>query len=148
MNKLSKHFGPNNGAIDEVRKAIRKKNWQWAWLLIEKRKHSWFVIARVFWKKRKLNTIQELDITDTPQDEWLHNRIYILMAQDKAILLSKGEWINDRMMDAVQKLICDEIGPRLLFRQCLTPKRKLLSYTELFPKSMFNFFTMVAILGF
>ena len=70
MNKLSKHFGPNSGAIDDVRKAIGKKNWRSAWLLIEKRKYNWFVIGRVFWKKRKLNTIQDLGIiTDTPQDE-------------------------------------------------------------------------------
>ena len=68
VNKLSKHFGPNRGAIDDVRKAIGKKNWRSACLLIEKRKYNWFVIGRVFWKKRKLNTIQDLDIiTDTPQ---------------------------------------------------------------------------------
>ena len=70
VNKLSKHLGPNSGAIDDVRKAIGKKNWQSAWLLIEKRKYNWFVLGRVFWKKRKLNKIQDLDIiTDTPQDE-------------------------------------------------------------------------------
>ena len=110
VDKLSNHFGPNSGAIDDVRKAIGKKNWRSAWLLIEKRKYNWFVIGRVFWKKRKLNTIQDLDIiTDTTQYEWLHNRVYILMEQDKAILLSKDEWLNDHIMDAAQKLICEEI---------------------------------------
>ena len=126
VNKLSKHFGPNSGTIDDVRKAIGKKNWRSAWLLIEKRKYNWFVIGRVFWKKRKLNTIQDLDIiTDTPQDEWLHNRIYILMEQDKAILLSKDEWLNDRIMDPAQKLICEEIGTTSTFQTVLNSQKKV-----------------------
>ena len=49
VNKLSRHFGFNSGAIDDVSKAIGNKNWRTAWLLIEKRKYSWFVIDRVFW---------------------------------------------------------------------------------------------------
>ena len=53
-NKLSKHFGPNSGAIDDVRKAIGKKNWRSAWLLIEKRKYNWFVTGRVFWNKKEV----------------------------------------------------------------------------------------------
>ena len=126
MNKLSKHFGPNSGATDDVRKAIGKKNWRSAWLLIEKRKYNWLVIGRVFWKIRKLNTIQDLDmITDTPQDEWLHNRMYILMEQDKAILLSKDEWLNDRIMDAAQKLICEEIGTAFTFQTVLNSQKKV-----------------------
>ena len=48
VNKLSRHFGPNSGAIDDVSKAIGNKNWRSAWLLIEKRKYSWFAIDRVF----------------------------------------------------------------------------------------------------
>ena len=126
VNKLSKHFGPNSGAIDDVRKAIGKKNWRSPRLLIEKRKYNWFVIGRVFWKKRKLNTIQDLDIiTDMPQDQWLHNRMYILIEQDKAILLSKDEWLNDRIMDPAQKLIYDEIGTASTFQTVLNSQKKV-----------------------
>ena len=46
VNKLSRHFGPNSGAIDDVSKAIGNKNWKSTWLLIKKRKYSWFLIDR------------------------------------------------------------------------------------------------------
>ena len=63
VNKLPRHFSPNSGAIADVSKAIGNKNWRSAWLLIEKRKYSWFVIDRVFRKeKKKVNTIQESDM--------------------------------------------------------------------------------------
>ena len=43
VNKLSRHSGPNSVAIDDVSKTTGNKNWRSAWLLIEKRKYSWFV---------------------------------------------------------------------------------------------------------
>ena len=91
VNKLSRHFGPNSGAIDDVSKAIGNKNRRSAWLLIEKRKYSWFVIDRVFWKeKKKVNTIQESNIViDAHPYEWLHNRIYILTQKAKRSYFQK-----------------------------------------------------------
>ena len=68
VNKLSKHFVPNSGAID---------------------------------------------------------RMYILMEQDKAILLSKDEWLNDRIMIAAQKLICEEIGTASTFQIVLNSQKKV-----------------------
>ena len=126
VNKLSRHFGPNSGAIDDVSKAIGNKNWRSAWLLIEKRKYSWFVIDRIFWKeKKKVNTIQESDmVIDAHPDEWLHNRMYILTQKDKEVLLSKDEWLNDQLMDAVQKLICEEIGTPFTFQTVLNSQEK------------------------
>ena len=41
------------------------------------------------------------------------------MEQDKAILLSKDEWLNDRILDAAQKLICEEIGTASTFQRVL-----------------------------
>ena len=91
VNKLSRHFGPNSGAIDDVSKAIGNKNWRLAWLLIEKQKYSWFVIYRVFWKeKKKVNTIQEsYMVIDVHPDEWLHNRMYILTQKTKKSYFQK-----------------------------------------------------------
>ena len=84
------------------------------------------MIARVFWKKRKLNTIQELDIiTITPQDEWLHNRMYILMEHDKVILLSNDEWFHDRTMDAAQKLIREGIVTASTFQTVMNSQKKV-----------------------
>ena len=151
VNKLSRHFGPNSGAIDDVSKAIGNKNWRSAWLLIEKRKYSWFVIDRVFWKEKiRVNTIQESDmVIDANLDEWLHNRMYILTQKDKEVLLSKDEWLNDQLMDAAQKLICEEIETPFTFQTVLNSlKKKMSSPTELCMKNTSSYFTMVVIIGF
>ena len=126
VNKLSRHFGPNSGAIDDVSKAIGNKNCRSAWLLIKKRKYRWFVIDRVFWKeKKKVNTIQEPDmVIDAHPDEWLHDRMYILTEKDKEVLLSKDEWLNDQLMDAAQNLICEEIGTPFTFQTVLNSQKK------------------------
>ena len=150
VNKLSRHFGPNSGAIDDVSKAIGNKNWRSPWLLIEKRKYSWFVIDRVFGKeKKKVNTIQESDmVIDAHPDEWLHNRIYILTQKRKEVLPSKDEWLNNQLMDAAQKLICEEIGTPFTFQTVLNSQKKMSSPTELCMKDISSCFTMVVIIGF
>ena len=91
MKILSRDFGPNSCAIDDVSEAIGNKNWRSAWLLIEKRKYSWFVIDRGFWKeKKKVNTTQKSDmVIDVHPDEWLHIRMYILRQKNKEVLLFK-----------------------------------------------------------
>ena len=47
------------------------------------------------------------------------------MEQDKAILLTKDECLNDRIMDAVQKLICEEIGTASTFQTVLNSQKKV-----------------------
>ena len=41
---------------------------------------------------------------------WLKNELYNLKNEDKGILLSRNTWLNDRTMDAAQKLICKSLG--------------------------------------
>ena len=53
VKKLSKFSGSCSGVIECVSKAIGKKLWRSAWLLIAKRKHNWFIIERAFWKQRQ-----------------------------------------------------------------------------------------------
>ena len=48
------------------------------------------------------------------------------MEKDKAILLSKDEWLNDRIMDAAQKLICEEIGTTATFQAMLNSQKKVI----------------------
>ena len=53
VKKLSKFFGSCSGTMECVSKAIGKKLWRSALLLIAKRKHNWFIIERAFWKQRQ-----------------------------------------------------------------------------------------------
>ena len=119
--KLSRHFGSGSGAINDICKAITHKNWKSAWLILEKQKHSWFLIDRVFWRKSFLKTSQ---LPETETNEWLRNRLYILKQKDKDILISKDSWLNDNLMDAAQKLICQEIGTPLTFQTVLNSQKK------------------------
>ena len=107
VKKLSEFFGSCSGVIECVSKAIGKKLWRSAWLLIAKRKHNWSIIKRAFWKQRpniqSVNLLQQSDIIDEVTEEpWLHNEMYILMKEDQHLLLSKDAWLNDRIMDAAQ----------------------------------------------
>ena len=54
-----------------------------------------------------MNLLQQSDIIDeVTEGPWLRNEIYILKKEDQHLLLSKDAWLNDRIMDAAQKLIC------------------------------------------
>ena len=115
VKQLSEFFGSCSGVIECVSKAIGKKLWCSAWLLIAKRKHNWFIIERAFWKQRQniqsVNLLQQSDIIEEVTEEpWLPNEMYILKKEDQHLLLSKDAWLNDRIMDAAQKLICKKIG--------------------------------------
>ena len=69
-------------------------------------------------------TIQSPDmVIDAHPDEWLHNRMYILTQKDKEVLLSKDEWLNDQLMDAAQKFICEEIGTPFTFQTVLNSQK-------------------------
>ena len=50
--------------------------------------------------------------------------MYILRQKDKEVLLSKDEWLNDQLMDAAQKLICEEIGTPFTFQKVLNSQKK------------------------
>ena len=63
-------------------------------------------------------------VIDVHPDEWLHNRMYILTQKDKEVLLSKDEWLNDQLMDAAQKLICEEIRTPFTFQTVLNSQEK------------------------
>ena len=93
VKKLSKFFGSCSGAMECVSKAIGKKLWRSALLLIAKRKHNWFIIERAFWKQRQniqsVNLLQQSDIIDEVTDKpWLRNEMYILKKEDQHLLLS------------------------------------------------------------
>ena len=55
---------------------------------------------------------------------WLRNDLYFLKQEDEQILLSNNAWLNDRIMDAAQKLICKEIGTMDSYQSVLNSERK------------------------
>ena len=134
MKKLSKLFGSCSGVVECVSKAIGKKLWRSAWLLIAKRKHNWFIIERAFWKLfwrqniQSVNLLQQPDIIDEATEEsWLRNEMYILKKEDKHLLPSKDAWLNDRIMGAAQKLISKEIATDESYQSVLDSEKKTIA---------------------
>ena len=118
-----------------------------------KRKHNWFIIERVFWKQRQniqsVNLLQHPDIIDEITEEpWLRNEMYILEKEDLHLSLSKDAWLNDRIMDAAQKLICQEIGADESYQSALNSEKKTIDPFHLYLKSMYSSFMMELIIGF
>ena len=72
-----------------------------------------------------MNLLQQSDIIDEVTEEpWLRNEMYILKKEDQHLLLSKDAWLNDRIMDAAQKLICKEIGTEESYQSILYSEKK------------------------
>ena len=94
-----------------------------------KQKYNWFIIEHAFWKQRQniqsVNLLQQSDIIDdVTKEPWLRNEMYSLKKKDQHLLLSKDAWLNDRIMDAAQKLICNEIGTDESYQLVLNSERK------------------------
>ena len=152
-------FGPATGIIECIRKGIGKKNWRSAWLLMEKRNRNWFVIERIFWKsKAKQIVYSKHHLQDSNQQPainddvvevfWLRNDLYFLKQEDEEVLLSNNAWLNDRMMDAAQKLICKEIGTMDSYQSVLNSERKTENPYQPVSQEYIQLLQMDQIIGF
>ena len=109
VRKVMKIFGPLSGVAISLAKIVDNKKWKSAWLVINPEVHNWYTIERYYWKssgKAKAIPFEEKKV----EGYWLKNGLYHLYLQDKEILRSPTAWLNDRIMDAAQKLICKELG--------------------------------------
>ena len=107
IRKLMKTFGPNYGVATSLAEIVDDKKWRPKWVIINPDKHSWYIIERYYWK---LN--EKAIPSEKKKDKlyWLKNDLYHLHFEDEEILLSPTAWLNDRIMNTVQKLICKTLG--------------------------------------
>ena len=116
VHKLIKLFGQGSGLIKRVAELIRDKHWKSAWLILMPDKCSWYTIQRIYWrntlKEKKDSFVNNNLETDSNQRDgfWLRNENFYLKVEDKNILLSSNVWLNDKIMDASQILICKALG--------------------------------------
>ena len=79
-------------------------------------KCSWYTIQRICWrntlKEKKDSFVNNNLETDSNQRDgfWLRNDNFYLKVEDKNILLSSNAWLNDKIRDASQILICKALG--------------------------------------
>ena len=116
VRKLIKLFGQGSGLIKRVAELIRDKHWKSAWLILMPDKCSWYTIQRIYWrntlKEKKDSFVNNNLETDSNQRDgfWLRNKNFCLKVEDKNILLCSNAWLNDKIMDASQILICKALG--------------------------------------
>ena len=55
---------------------------------------------------------------------WIRSELYNLNHEDKKILESADCWLNDKLMDAAQKLICKALGNMELYQSVLNMQKK------------------------
>ena len=55
---------------------------------------------------------------------WLRNEFYYLKNDVKNILMTKDVWLNDRIMDAAQKLFCKALSKIDSFQSVLNPQKR------------------------
>ena len=59
---------------------------------------------------------------------WLKNELYELTEADREILESKDSWLNNKLMDAGQKLICKALGSLETYQPVLNCHKKKSTY--------------------
>ena len=116
VRRIIKIFGPLSGAVSKLAEIINAKNWKSSWVLVLLRaeEYSWFQVEKIFWKTCRDNVVV---IPDENQEDdadannfCLKNDLYNLRFGDQKILRSPTAWLNNRIMDVAQKLICKELG--------------------------------------
>ena len=70
-------------------------------------------------------TVIDDDDDEAPNDEklWIRNELYLLEKEDFEILHSKTAWLNDRIMDAAQRLICETLGDQNNYQSVLNTSK-------------------------
>ena len=135
IRKIINVFGVACSAILKLCEIIGDKKWKSAWLVLERGRYSTFFVHRYFWKcSQKAATmpilIKDDDLVSNGDCQsplevfWLSNELYNLKNDDDIILSSETEWMNDRIMDAVQKLICKALTDNLVRLQALNAQCK------------------------
>ena len=116
VRKLLKFFDQKKGLLMRLVEVIGNKNWKSAWLILLSDRNYWYTIQRTYWPKA-LETSKESPVNNNLSARsnqhdgfWLKNEHFYLKTKDKNILLSSNDWLNDRIMDAVQGLICKKLG--------------------------------------
>ena len=127
VRKITNLFGKNSGVCRRILEVVNNKKWKSSWLILESDGHSMYRICKVYWKAIK----NPITIKDEPSDAasntdeqfWVCNELYYLKNEDAHILNSETAWLNDRIMDAVQRLICETLGEEDNYQSVLNTQK-------------------------
>ena len=125
--KIANLFGEHSGVSIRILEVVNNRKWKSSWLLLESEKHSMYRIRKVYWKSIK-NPIAIKDeasnkAPNTEEHFWVRNDLYFLTNEDANILKSQTAGLNNRIMDAAQKLICKTLGEEDNYQSVLNTQK-------------------------
>ena len=125
--KIANIFGEHSGVSIRILEVVNNRKRKSSWLLLESEKHSMYRIRKVYWKSIK-NPIDVKDeasnkVPNTEEQFWVRNDLYFLKDEDANILKSQTTWLNDRIMDPAQKLICKTLGEEDNYQSVLNTQK-------------------------
>ena len=126
--KIANLFGDHSAVSIRILEVVNNRKWKSSWLLLESEKHSIYRIRKVNWKsiKNPIAIKDEASNNKAPNTEekfWVRNDLYFLKSEDANILKSHTAWLNDRIMDALQKLICKTLGEEGSYQSVLNTQK-------------------------
>ena len=117
VQKLTKLFGQNNGFLLDLPNIVKEKPGNQLGLFFVKKNirgmsYKTFTArnCRIIFKRRKSSILQ--------------NKFYYLKNENKSILMTTDAWLNNRIMDTTQKLICKALGKIGSFQSVLNLQRR------------------------
>ena len=141
--KIMKIFGPNREVATSLAEIVDDRKWRSVWVVTNLAKHSWYIIELYYWK---LN--EKAILSEEKKDKlyWLKNDLCPLHFQDEEMLWSPTAWLNNRIMDATQKVICKKLGADDDYQSVLNVKnRRGTAYRKI---NISNYFMMVLDTGY
>ena len=130
VRKIVKLFGQLSGVSLRISEIVNNRKWKSSWLVLEREELSWYRISKVYWKSKKGSSVPNLIVIDDGDDEapsdeklWIRNELYLLEKEDFEILHSKTAWLNDRIMYAAQRLICETLGDQNNYQSLLNTSK-------------------------
>ena len=120
--KIVNLFGEHCGASLLISEVVNKRKWKSSWLLLEPEKHPMYRIRKFYWIVTDNEAPSEAP--SKGEELWIHNELYYIKKEDANILHSENAWLNDRIIDAVQKLICKTLGDEGNYQSVLNTQEK------------------------
>ena len=127
VRKMISSFGVSSDICNSISQHICNRKWKSAWLVLKPDGHSWFFIERVFWKNVQRKIVSHVSADEKhpiSSHTWVKNDQYNLTMRGKDILFDERSWLNDNLMDASQKLICNSLNNLECYQSVLNSQKK------------------------
>ena len=142
VGKLTKLYGQNSQLVLDISNIINPfmhNVWPFYNIMHERVKEKNGNQLGLYFVKKKIRGISYTKCTGKNcRIIWLQNVFYYLKNEHKNILTTKDAWLNDRIMDADQKLIRKVLGKIGSFQSVLNSQKNQITHSEQLTTSTYS----------